>query len=314
MPILVSTLTFVIVFYPVVFLSGLARFLFTPLAVAASLAIIASYVLALTLVPAYCARFLRTAKKDPAEAAASKKTSAFSNLLSKLLRAPVVTVLVSFVLLAGAGYMMTGMGTELFPPVDPGQFTINVRMPTGTRIEKTEEAVERIEQRLIEEIGAPDPGYALGKESHPDSNLQILISNIGVLMDWPAAYTPNTSSMDAFMLVQVKGKAGHTKTFDLVQILRDKLTAEFREEVTVASLNAAGYRRELALAESTVAEAMQSLSLNMQRIRAAEGLPIEALQAAASAKPTYLRTITASNEAQLRLLRAVGSVPSTQPE
>ena len=58
MPMLVSTLTFAIVFFPVVFLSGLASFLFTPLAVAATIAIFASYALAITLVPAYCARFL----------------------------------------------------------------------------------------------------------------------------------------------------------------------------------------------------------------------------------------------------------------
>ena len=64
MPMFVATLTFAIVFFPVVFLSGLAKFLFTPLAVAASIAIFASYVLAITLVPAYCARFL-SVRDDP---------------------------------------------------------------------------------------------------------------------------------------------------------------------------------------------------------------------------------------------------------
>ncbi len=225
-PILVSTLTFVIVFYPVVYLSGLARFLFTPLAISASIAIIGSYVVALTVVPAYCARFLRPRKG--AQARSDGESSRFKNLLSGVLRHRVATLVVALLLFAGAAAMVPRMGTELFPPVDPGQLTIYVRMPSGTRIEVTEETVVRIERMLIEEIGQPDPGFALGEERYPDSNLQILISNIGVLMDWPAAYTPNTGPMDAFMLVQLKGQGG-TSTFELVQTLRTKLTREFPE-------------------------------------------------------------------------------------
>jgi len=226
MPILVSTLTFVIVFYPVVFLSGLARFLFTPLAVAASIAIVGSYVIALTLVPAYCARFLRRSGRSGASEE-RRASGAYTRLLGVLVRFRVPTVFASVLLLAIAVFGMTRMGTELFPPVDPGQFTVYVRMPSGTRIERTEETVAQIEQVLIDEIGQPDPGFALGEERHPDSNLQILISNIGVLMDWPAAYTPNTGPMDAFMLVQLKGKSGHAPTFDLVQDLRGRLNEEF---------------------------------------------------------------------------------------
>jgi len=229
MPILVSTLTFVIVFYPVVFLSGLARFLFTPLAVAASIAILGSYVIALTLVPAYCARFLRGRTGRSGFGEGRRAWGGYTRLLGLLIRFRVPTVLASGALLAAAAFAMSRMGTELFPPVDPGQFTIYVRMPSGTRIERTEETVARIEEVLIEEIGEPDPGFALGEERHPDSNLQILISNIGVLMDWPAAYTPNTGPMDAFMLVQLKGKSGHAPTFDLVQDLRRRLNEDFPE-------------------------------------------------------------------------------------
>jgi multidrug efflux pump subunit AcrB len=227
MPIFVSTVTFVVVFYPVVFLSGLARFLFTPLAVAASIAIVGSYVIALTLVPAYCARFLRKKSPDEQGPAVEQGEGRYRGLLSTLLRFRVATVFASLLLFAGSVFLLTRMGTELFPPVDPGQFTIYVRMPSGTRIELTEETVAQVEQRVIEEIGEPDPGFALGEESHPDSNLQILISNIGVLMDWPAAYTPNTGPMDAFMLVQLKGKSGHAPTFEMVSTLRAKLNSEF---------------------------------------------------------------------------------------
>jgi multidrug efflux pump subunit AcrB len=114
----------------------------------------------------------------------------------------------------------------LFPQVDAGQFQIYVRLPSGTRIEKTEQIVERIEQHLVERIGTPDPEYPR-LERHPDSNLRILISNIGVLMDWPAAYTPNTGPMDAFMLVQLKDNSGAPSTFDYVNQLREELPKRF---------------------------------------------------------------------------------------
>ena len=226
MPIFVSTLTFVIVFYPVVFLSGLARFLFTPLAISASIAILGSLILALTLVPAYCARFLRREPRDP-DAEPGSGGKFYERFLLKLIRYRVMTVLASVLLLGLALFGLTRMGTELFPPVDPGQFTINVRLPSGTRIERTEETVARVEKELIQVLGKPDPGFALGKEEHPDSDLQILISNIGVLMDWPAAYTPNTGPMDAFMLVQLKGKSGHATTQDVVLEMRDRLNSKF---------------------------------------------------------------------------------------
>jgi len=227
MPMFVSTLTFVIVFYPVVFLSGLARFLFTPLAIAASLAILGSYVLALTLVPAYCARFLKSRPPTQATSKESPLLQRYKNLVAILVENRLRTVAASLILLALASVGMSRLGTELFPPIDPGQLTINVRMPSGTRIERTEETVAQIEKVLIETIGQPDPGFALGDEAHPESNLQILISNIGVLMDWPAAYTPNIGPMDAFMLVQLKGNEGHETTFDLVQSLRARLNRDF---------------------------------------------------------------------------------------
>ena len=64
---------------------------------------------------------------------------------------------------------------------------------------------------------SPDPSFALGEEKIADSDLQILISNIGVLNDWPAAYTPNIGPGDAFMLVQLKGKPGRPGAFDYVE-------------------------------------------------------------------------------------------------
>ena len=126
----------------------------------------------------------------------------------------------------GAGTLLLRGGSELFPPVDAGQFTIYVRLPSGSRIERTEAVVADIEQVLIEEIGTPDSAYP-EHENYPDSNLRILISNAGVLNDWPAAYTPNDGPMDAFIQVQLKNKKGMPGIFEYVQRLRDRLSGEF---------------------------------------------------------------------------------------
>ena len=229
MPILVSTITFCVVFYPVVFLSGLAKFLFTPLAVAASVAIIASYLIAMTLVPAYCARFLQAGPgpKEAGEEVGGALAGAFGRILESALAVRYLVVLASLGLFAGAVLLLTTMGQELFPPVDAGQFTIYVRMPSGTRIERTERTIAKVEQVLIDRLGQPDPAFALGSEDYPDSSMQILISNIGVLMDWPAAYTPNTGPMDTFMLVQLKDKQGRPDVFGLVNDLRGELAEKF---------------------------------------------------------------------------------------
>jgi len=230
LPMLVSTITFAIVFFPVVFLSGLAKFLFTPLAIAATIAIFASYGIAITLVPAYCARFLRVAPAAGTEPSGKEGVFAdrYRRILDTLLSLRVPIVLLALVLFAGAVYATISLiGRELYPQVDAGQLAIYVRMPTGTRIEKTEEKIIQIEQQIIDLIGEPDPAFAVGREEIPASNLQVLVSNIGVLMDWPAAYTPNTGAMDAFMLIQTKGKADRPTIFGYVNALRARLNEKF---------------------------------------------------------------------------------------
>jgi len=234
MPILVATVTFCVVFYPVVFLSGMAKFLFTPLAIAATVAIVASYLIAITLVPAYCARVLRKSSSDwnegetPAEPQPEGRLMRwFGRTLNVIVTLRYAVVLGVLVLFGGSLLLLANTGQELFPPVDSGQFMMTVRLPSGTRIERTEEKIKQIEQFIIDRLGQPDPGFALGTEEHPDSDLQILISNIGVLMDWPAAYTPNTGPMDAFMLVQIKEKPNRPGVFHLVTELRQHLNEKF---------------------------------------------------------------------------------------
>ena len=232
MPILISTITFAVVFFPTVFLSGLASYLFTPLAVAATIAIFASFLFSITLVPAYCAKFLG---QSGALAKSQTKDSVWLNVYGRVLRASLrvrwLVVLAAAALFVVSVGLTRELGQELIPPIDAGQFTVFVRMPSGTNIDVTNRRIEGIEQTIIETIGRPDPGYALGpdQEQIPDSELQLLISNIGVLNDWPAAYTPNIGPSDAFMLVQLKGKSGRPGAFDYVEQLREKLTRRFSD-------------------------------------------------------------------------------------
>jgi len=227
-PILVSTLTFAVVFLPVIFLSGLTRFLFAPLAISAVVAIFASFLLSITLVPAYCAYLLpRQEIKD--ENDADQNGGWFGSLLRKAIAARLLVVGASVAAFFIAVLVTMRQGQELFPSVDSGQITMYVRLASGTRIEETEKVLKEIEATIIEQIGEPDPAYALDPNSqeHPDSALQLLISNIGVLMDWPAAYTPNTGPMDAFMLLQLKDRASTRDADSYVIDLRKTLAKKF---------------------------------------------------------------------------------------
>jgi multidrug efflux pump subunit AcrB len=231
-PIFVSTLTFAVVFLPVIFLSGLTRFLFAPLAVAAVVAIFASFLLSITLVPAYCAYLLPVTELADAKGHDQEDQQAgnwFSDFLQRVIAVRwlvLATATAGFIL---AVFLTTRRGQELFPTVDSGQVTMYVRLPSGTRIERTEEVLKQIESEIIATLGQPDPAFALDRsaEQHPDSALQLLITNIGVLMDWPAAYTPNTGPMDAFMLLQLKDKSSTQPVDRYVSKLRDLLAKKF---------------------------------------------------------------------------------------
>ena len=228
--IIVSTLTFAVVFLPIVFLTGMARFLFEPLALAATFVMLASLVVALTVVPAFCSRFLRA---KPAKASASSVATPeatapgiYQRALQRAIRYRWAIVGVTLALAAGAVLALSGAGTELFPQVDAGQLQITVRLPSGTRLEHTEETLARVERDIMNELGEPDPEYPK-VERHPKSDLRMLITNIGVLMDWPAAYTPNSGPMDAFVLVQLK--EGRRDVFRLADKLRHRLEHDFPE-------------------------------------------------------------------------------------
>jgi multidrug efflux pump subunit AcrB len=204
MPVVVATITTIVVFFPVVFLTGIGKFLFTPLALAVSFSIAASYLVAMTVIPVCSARFLHG---HAAAAAGVGVLAGVDRGFTRLrewyacrLRGAIAqpwrvlgAAAAAFVVALG---LMRFVGTELFPEVDAGQLSIRMQAPSGTRIERTEELVARAEAAI--------------KETVPRDELQMLIANIGVLLDWPAAYTPNAGPQDAFFEVQLTDQRSHT--------------------------------------------------------------------------------------------------------
>ncbi len=223
-PVLIITFTIMAVFFPVLFLTGMGKFLFAPLSVAVCLALAGSYLIAVTVVPALCWKLFRSHSQTGAAASRhSGLLSAFARGFERLRetylraldwtlsrrRAVLGAVSLAFLLSLGLYFVI---GQELFPQVDAGQITLRVRGPSGLRIERTEELVAKVERTVREVI----PGREIVK----------LISNIGVLLDWPAAYTPNSGPMDAFINVQLSADRARSSQ-DYAEALRAALNERF---------------------------------------------------------------------------------------
>ncbi|HUD68474.1 MAG TPA: efflux RND transporter permease subunit, partial [Candidatus Sulfotelmatobacter sp.] len=170
--VLAATLTTVVVFFPVTFLYGVSKFLFTALALAVVISLFASYLVAMTVIPLFCSRFLKavphgaghtpTEGEVGAEAGSSwwdRFNAGFNRMFNRLLdfyeywvRRAVQRPGLTVALLSSAFVLSLGiyplLGLAFFPQTDAGQFTINVKVPTGTRIEVTEQYVAKVEDLI----------------------------------------------------------------------------------------------------------------------------------------------------------------------
>jgi CzcA family heavy metal efflux pump len=225
MPVIVSTITTVVVLSPVVFLTGLGRFLFSPLALSVAFAMGASYVLAMTLIPAYSAHFLKPERQDAGAETRSRRDifkvvstkleelqRSYEPWLEKALAHRRVVLGATAIIFALALSAYPFLGKELFPPIDAGQLTILVRAPSGTRIELSEDLASRVEAAVREII--------------PARELNSIVTNTGVLYDWPAAYTSNAGPMDTFLNVQLT-EDHRTSAQEYVRRLRSTLPEKF---------------------------------------------------------------------------------------
>src|SRR3989454_10832 len=217
-PLTIVTITISVVFFPIIFISGIGKFLFMPLAKSVVFAIWTSRLLASTLVPVCAARFFKQRKaqsEDRRESWFGRVRDRYTRTLDYVLQSRRPTLVATATLFIVSMIIFRLIGTELFPQTDAGQFTVKLRATTGLRVEKTEDLVAQVEKT----IGAVVP----------ERERKMIISNIGILLDWPAAYTTNSGPQDAFILVQLAESRGRgtRSTFSYVDELREKLPQQF---------------------------------------------------------------------------------------
>jgi HAE1 family hydrophobic/amphiphilic exporter-1 len=231
--VLAATFTTAIVFFPVVFLTGVSKYLFTGLAAAVVFALAASYLVAMSVVPLFCSRFIKPVHSNGAEGEGQGGLlerllrpfnrgydyvhAKYQHGLGKALDHPKMTVgviMAVFVLSLG---LSPFLGVAYFPRTDPGQFVIYVKAPTGTRIELTNEIIAQVEDD-IRSIVAPN-------------DLCMIVSNIGVFPDLSAIYTTNSAMHTAFVQVQLQ-KAHETSSFVYMDRVRQKLARDLPQVST----------------------------------------------------------------------------------
>ena len=239
LPAFVSTLCICIVFVPMFFLTGVARFLFMPLAEAVVFAMLASYVLSRTLIPTLVMWFYRNSpyhsheggdapnEKPPrgwtapfvrAQRTFERGFAAFRNGYRRLLGAIMVRrgrFALGFIAACGGTIaIVPQLGQDFFPQVDAGQFRLHMRARSGMRIEETTRLVERVVQTIRDEIPAEEIGGILDNIGIPFSGIALSYSNSGVI-----------GTGDADILVSLA--PGHRPTDEYVRKLRSRLNREF---------------------------------------------------------------------------------------
>ena len=234
--VLAATSTTSIVFFPVAFLTGISKYIFTPLGLGVVLSIFASYFFAMTVVPLFCAKFIRLEEHgEESEHGKDKHTlfkrflekfnngfqkflNAYESLAFRVLKAPAAT---AAVLLGGMAVVLLAvfpfLGRAYFPRTDPGQFVIDVHMPSGTRLEVSNDYIAKVE-KIIRSVVKP-------------SDMGMIVSNIGVYPDLSSIFTTNASMDTAF--VQTSLKEDHSiGSYQYMNMVQAKLSREMPELTT----------------------------------------------------------------------------------
>ena len=231
-PAFVSTLCICIVFVPIFFLSGTAKYLFVPLAEAVVFAMLASYLLSRTVVPTFAKYLLppemeRHRSHEPAkpktifgkislafENGFSRFREGYRDLLAICLRHPKVTMVTVLGFSAVSMLLFPLLGEDFFPTVDAGRFDMHIRMRPGTRVEETARSSDEIEQMLRRII--------------PTNQLEGIIDNLGIPysgINLSYNTTGTTSAADGDILVSLKER--HDPPNDFVREIRRRMLQEF---------------------------------------------------------------------------------------
>jgi multidrug efflux pump subunit AcrB len=231
-PAFVSTLSICIVFVPMFFLGGVARYLFVPLAEAVVFAMLASYFLSRTIVPTMAKYLLKGHEHDRVEQAKTSRNPfirfqiTFEHYFEKLrswyygllgfcmeYRMVFLVAIVAF-WIGSIALLYPWLGQDFFPSVDGGQFKLHVRAHTGTRVEDTAKLCDQIEDVIRQEIPKDEIGTVIDNIGIPYSGLNLSYSN-----------SATVGTADADILVTLAEK--HRPTGDYTHALRDKLTKQF---------------------------------------------------------------------------------------
>ncbi|HEV3279089.1 MAG TPA: efflux RND transporter permease subunit [Terriglobia bacterium] len=246
LPVLAITFATVVVFFPVTFLYGVSKFLFMALASGVVLSLFASYLVAVSVVPLYCSRILKPILHHHHEGELSESHcdeigalpqppkrpswgqrfhAGFNSRFERMLDAYQARVQTALdhpraVLVGLAGLFVLSLciypfiGTAFFPRTDAGQFVINLKAPTGTRLEVTEQYVKKVEDIIRQTV---EPG-----------DFNTIVSNIGVMADFSALFTSNAAMHTAF--VQCGLKADHRiSSFEYMRRVRERIQNELPE-------------------------------------------------------------------------------------
>ena len=218
LPMLVATISILIVYLPIMFFTGIVKFLFVPLALAVAYAMVVSYLTSMTVAPVAMTALFREQAHAPVD-----HPRLFDRLFGSLVDRYILVLrwclahkalVVGVVTLTFGGSLLLAprLATEFFPRVDAGQFILNVAAPEGTRVEKTEAIVGQIESLIRQEI--------------PPVELDQLVANIGLPHGWMVLYTPVNGPHQAFLLVSLT--RGHRlRTDAIIARLRARLAREF---------------------------------------------------------------------------------------
>jgi multidrug efflux pump subunit AcrB len=202
-PRLLAMLSILAVFVPTFFFVGISRSLFPPLALAVGFSMIASFLLSTTLVPVLAARLFRTARGDShaagghaaREGFGGRALESYGRFIEGIVRLRWVVFPVYILACAAALFLVRGIGTELFPRIDTGQFQLRIRAPAGTRLEKTLDIVRGVDRAIREEVGPEHVRMTLANVGNPAWTYPV-----------NAVYVFNAGPQDAVLLTQLQGK------------------------------------------------------------------------------------------------------------
>jgi multidrug efflux pump subunit AcrB len=246
LPVLAATLTTVVVFFPVTLLYGVSKFLFTALAVAVIISLFASFFVAMTVVPLFCSRYMKSVEhREPkleteditptgrAREEGSQEHKDFAHrfnvwfgqkfgqllryydaLVGRVLLKPKQALFVFAVVFVLSLALVPLLGLSFFPQTDAGQFVIAFKAPSGTKLDATEEETVKLEQLVRETVGKKDMG--------------LIVSNLGVNPGFSALYSPNSAMHTG--VVQVSLNPDHsTSSFEYIDRIKTRMSEEMPE-------------------------------------------------------------------------------------